>query len=274
MKLDLNAAWESAVKLVRKNREMILVLAGVFFFLPYVVFALFVPMDGFASAAETGESGAMMVTFNAFVADYWWAVLLLSLVQTIGGTAIMAVIGDPARPTVNDAMTRGLSLLPSQVGAQIAISVAFLIIIILAIMLGSLGGSRTLATTFAIFSLPALLYLGARLSLSSPTIAIERRINPIAAITGSWRLTRGNGLRLFSFYLLLLVAFLVVGQVLALVISLLTALPGAELAKILDAILSGLLNATFAVIIYAVLAAVHRQLAQAARVRSSDDETP
>lgn len=270
MKLDLNSAWESAVKLVRKNREMVLVLAGVFFFLPYVVFSLFVPMDGFAMAAESGDRAAMIAAFNAFAADYWWAVLLLSLIQTIGATAIMAVIGDPARPTVNDAMTRGLTLLPSQIGAQIISSFALLVIFMLAVLLGSLGGSGAMATTFGILTLPVLLYLWARFSLSAPTVAIDRQFNSFRAVTSSWRLTRGSGMRLFAFYLLLLVAFFVVGQVLGLLISLFTALPGEELARILDAVLSGLLNASFAVIIYAVFAAVHRQLAQAARVRSRD----
>ena len=101
-KLDLNSAWDQAVQLMAANREVVAVLSGVFFFLPYVLFLLFVPMPDFQSVAgPSGEnSAALMAAVNGFIADYWWAILALVVVQTIGAIAVMAVIGGRAGPDV------------------------------------------------------------------------------------------------------------------------------------------------------------------------------
>ncbi len=268
MKLDLNAAWDHAVQLLASNREVMLVLAGVFFFLPYVLFLLAVPIPDFAAVAgPSGETTpALAAAVNGFLADYWWAIALLSLVQTAGGIAVMAVVGDPARPTVGTAMQRGGAFLLSSTAAQILTSLASTAVLFVAILLGGVTGSQTIAATTAVFALPVIIWVMTRLSLSGPVIAIEKTGNPVAALRRSWRMTRGNGLRMVAFYVLLFAAFFVISQVLGLIVGLVTALPGAEMAEILGALLSSLIYAVMIVIAYAVLASVHRQLARAERV--------
>ena len=268
MKLDLNAAWDQAVRLIAMNREVMLVLGGVFFFLPYVLFTFMVPMPDFATvAAPTGdEAPALMASLNGFVTDYWWALMLLALVQTAGATAVMAVIGDPARPTVKAAMRRGAVYLVPSVAAQILSSLLTFAVLFVAILLGAVTGSKAIAGTITVFALPVIFWLMTRLSLGGAAIAIERTANPIAALRRSWRLTRDNGLRLVAFYLLLFAAFFVVSQVLGLLVHVATALPGAEIAQVIGALLSGLLFAAIMLLGYAVLASVHRLLARAERV--------
>lgn len=268
MKLDLNAAWDQAVRLIAANREVMLVLGGVFFFLPYVLFLLLAPMPDFAAVAgPSGENTpALMAAMNGFLADYWWAILLLSLVQTVGAIAVMAVIGDPSRPTVRTAMRRGAGFLLPSVAVQILTSVAAMLVLFVAMLLGAVTGSQTVAATLAVFALPVIIWLLARLSLSSPTVAIDRVGNPIAALRRSWQLTSGNGLRLVAFYLLLFAAFFVISQVLGLIVGIFTALPSAEVAQVLGALLSGLIYAALVLITYAVLASVHRLLARQERV--------
>lgn len=272
MKLDLNAAWDQATQLIAANREMLLVLGGVFFFLPYVLFGLLVPMPDFAAVAgPSGENTpALMAAANGFLAEYWWAILLLVLVQTVGAIAVMAVIGDPRRPTVRAAMRRGAAYLLPNIGAQLLTSLATTLVLFVAVLLGALTGSRTVAATLSVFSLPVIVWLMTRLSLSGAAIAIEQVANPLTALKRSWRLTTANGARLVAFYLLLLAAFFVVSQVLGLIVGLLTALPGAEVARVLGALLSGLIYAALILIGYAVLASVHRQLARAERVSAPE----
>jgi hypothetical protein len=272
MKLDLNAAWDQAVRLIAANREVMLVLGGVFFFLPYVLFGLLVPMPDFAAVAgPSGENNpALMAAMNGFLADYWWALMLLALVQTGGAIAVMAVIGDPKRPTVRAAMQRSGAYLVPSVAVQILTTLATTLVLFVALVLGALTGSQTVAATLAVFALPIILWLLTRLSLSGAAIAIEQAGNPLAALRRSWRLTGGNGLRLLAFYLLLFAAFFVVSQVLGLIGGVLTALPGAEVAKVLGALFSGLVYAVLILISYAVLASVHRQLARAERVAAPD----
>lgn len=271
MKLDLNAAWDQAVRLIGANREVVLVLGGVFFFLPYVLFTLLVPIPDFAGVAgPQGESAtALMAAMNGFMADYWWALLLFSLVLSAGAIAVMAVVGDPARPTVGTAMARGGRFLPTSVASQLLTSLATSLVLFVAAFLGALTGSRGLAATLSIFALPVIIWLMTRWSLSGAVIAIDRTANPIAALRRSWRLTHNNSLRLVAFYVLLFAAFFVVWQVLGLVVSLVVALLSAELARVLGALLSGLLFTVLFLLGYAVLASVHRQFARAERTRDA-----
>ncbi len=267
MKLDLNAAWDQAVRLIGANREVLLVLGGVFFFLPYVLFSLLVPMPDFATVAgPQGENPtALMAAMNGFMADFWWALLLFSLVLAAGAIAVMAVIGDPARPTVGAAMARGGRFLPTSFASQVLTSFATSLVLFVATFLGALTGSRGVAATLSIFALPIIIWLMTRWSLSGAVIAIDRTANPIAALRRSWRLTDNNSLRLIAFYILLFAAFFVIWQVLGLMISLIVALLSAELARVLEALLSGLLFTALILIGYAVLASVHRQFARAER---------
>jgi hypothetical protein len=207
-----------------------------------------------------------MAAMNAFIAAFWWAILLLVLVQTVGGLAVMAVVGDPARPTVNAAMRRGAIYLPSHLGTQLLTSLLTMMVFLVAILLGALTGSRAVAGTLAVFALPVIVWLMTRLSLGGAAIAIEGIANPLAALRRSWQLTRSSGLRLFAFYALLFAAFFVLSQVLGLLIALATALPSASIAEILDALLTSFVYSLLIAVIYAVLASVHRQLARAERV--------
>lgn len=268
MKLDLNAAWDHAVRLIMANREVMLVLAGVFFFLPYVLFLLLVPMPEFAAMAGSGgeTNPALLAAMNGFLAEYWWAILLLALVQTVGGIAVMAVVGDPARPTVQAAMRRGAAFLLPGVGAQLLTSLATTLVLFIAIFLGALTGSQAMAGTAAVFALPVIVWVMTRLSLSGATIAIEQVANPVAALRRSWRLTRGSGFRLVVFYVLLFAAMFVVAQVLGLVVGLVAALPSMEVAAVVEALLSSAIYAVMIVVAYAVLASVHRQFARSERV--------
>lgn len=268
MKLDLNAAWDQTVRLLGVNREMLLVLGGVFFFLPTVVFSLAVPVPDFAMVAgpEGENTEALMAAMNGFIAQYWWAILLLLLVWNLGALAVMAVIGDPTRPTVGQAVRRGLSYLPTQFGSLIVTNLLTSLVLTAAFILGILTGSQLVAQALALLAFPVIIWLLTRWSLSSPTVAIEKTANPLAALRRSWGMTRGNALRLLAFYVLLFAAFVVISQVLGLLFSVIVALPGAGIARVIEALLSGLLTAVLLLLIYAVLASVHRQLARAERV--------
>lgn len=276
MKFDLNAAWDQAVRLMGANREVLLVLGGVFFFLPFVLFSLLVPVPDFATVAGPGgeNRAALQAALNGFFRDYWWAILLLALVTSAGAIAVMAVIGDPARPTVLTAMARGGASLPTNFAAQVLSSFATSLVLFVATFVGALTGSTGVAATLSLFALPVIVWLMTRWSLSGPVIAIERTLNPFAALRRSWRLTAGSGLRLLAFYVLLFAAFFVIWNVIGLAIRLLTALPGPEVAGVLGALLSGLVTTVLLLIVYAVLASIHRQFARAERTQAHDVAAP
>ena len=196
----------------------------------------------------------------AFYAEYWWALLLLALIQAVGSIALLAILGDRDRPTVGDAMGRGLRFLPTQIGAQILTGFAILAPPTIGVALGAAIGSEGIAGLLGLLMLPVTLYLLVKFSMSSPAIAIERIMNPITALGRSWRLTKGNSFRLFLFYLLLVAAFTVLSMIATLVFGLVFALGGEHVALIGQALISSLINVGFACVAYAVLASLHRCL--------------
>lgn len=267
MKLDLSAAWDGAMTMIRANREVVTVLAGVFFFLPNLAFSLFLPDAGLAEAsAAQSDWEAMAAVIQDFYAQYWWALLLLALIQMIGAIASLAVLGDGGRPTVGDALRRGLSLLPTLLGAQIVAALAIFAPIVLTSGIGAATGSAGVIGLLTLISLPVMIYIMVKFSLSSPVVAVDQIRNPLAALAHSWRMTKGNSFRLFFFFLLLIVAFVVVSTVLNLIIGLVLALLGEALQLIGLAIAGALINAIFSVVAYAVLASVHQRLAGQASV--------
>ena len=84
-------------------------------------------------------------------------------------------------------------------------------------------------------------------------------MNPITALARSWKLTKGNSLRLFALYVLLVIAVLVLSLVLGMVFALFGVL-GETIGLLATAIGGGLVSMAFTTIMLAVLAAVHRQL--------------
>lgn len=264
MKLDASAAWDGAIKMLAANREVVLILVGVFFFLPYLVFSLFLPdpMAEVAAGPNGPDMDAVSAAVAGFYGEYWWALVLLVVVQGIGVIALLAVLGDPGRPTVQDALARGVRFLPTQLAAQVLTGIVAMAPIVLGVAIGAATGSQAIAAVLILLAVPVTFYLVIKLSMSAPAIAVERLLNPLTALKRSWRLTKGNSFRLFFFYLLLLLAFVVASLVISLVFGLVFALGGEQMTLIGGAVAGSLVNAIFAVVAYAVLASIHTQLAR------------
>ena len=109
-----------------------------------------------------------------------------------------------------------------------------------------------------VFILPGLIIM-ARWSIAQPLL-VARGDRPMQALGESWKLTKGNSVRLFLFYLLLIIVYIVAAMVLGAVLGALTLALGPSVALTANAIVSGLLSAVVTVVFVAVFAAVHRQL--------------
>ena len=263
MKFDMTAAWSEAMRLIAANRQVIAVVAGVFFFLPYLAFMLlFMNQMSALEAAQTAnpDPDAMGQAMMAFYGDIWWFVLLAMVIQGIGMLGLLTLLTDRSRPTVGEALKSGAKLFLPYFGAQLLLSVAFGLLILVPIAIGA-GASVAAGLLVGLVALVVFFYLFTKFVLTPAVIAIERQANPLTALGRSWRLTKGNSVRIFAFLFLLFLAIGVVGGVFSMVVGLFLALAGAEMALIGQAVISGLVNAVFYVIFLAVLAAIYRQLA-------------
>ena len=273
MKFDLDTAWKDTMGLLSRNFGLLAVLAGVFFFLPYAGFMIAVPeMGAMQSAQAGGDFEVVMAAVTELYLEYWWVFLLLALIQGVGLLGMLALVRRRANPTVGEALATGARSVPSYIAAQLLQTALIVIVATLLLTVGALTGLNALAVLGGIIAFVITCYIVTKLSLAAPVIAIEGQLNPVKALQRSWSLTRGNSMRLFLFYLLLTVAFIVVSAVVSLVLGLVFALAGEQGALLGEAIVSGLLNAVMFVLMVCVMAAVHTQFSRLATAPQPDAE--
>lgn len=263
MKFDMGRAWNDAIALLTGNKDVVLVVAGVFFFLPYFALMLFIPQE-MAALQDPGAQAdpeKMMEMLSGFYASYWWAFVVLGLLQAVGMLGLMTLLTDRRRPTLGQALVMGMKYLLTYIGAQLLQGMLIGLLIVIPIGLAAAAGSVGLAVLLGLVAVIAAIYLFVKFSLSTPVIAVEQTANPISALGRSWQLTKGNSLRIFAFYALLFVAFMVVGGVISIVVGVVFALMGSEAAMIGNGFVSALMNAVYAALFAGILVGIHRQLA-------------
>ena len=259
MKFDMSAAWRDAVAMMTANREVLLIVAGLFFLLPNVVLALSVGdlEQAMASVATIDDMEAQMY---AIYADWWWLLALVVLAQIVGFLALLALLRDSSRPTVGEALKTGVVGLLPAFGAYILLTIGLSLVIGVFLVLAGALGSGVFGALIGIVAFVLIVYIGVKVSLSGPVIAIDRVFNPVRVLTRSWQLTKGNSFRLFLFYMLLGIVYLIVSMLLVPFIGAVTLMLGPDAALMVSGVFSGLLSAVVGVVMVAIIASVHRQL--------------
>lgn len=265
-KLDMGKAWTQATGLIGANRDTLSAVAGLFFFVPSFAGAVFVP--DLAAEASAGPSGAdPQVAFQALVdqmgalyAQYWPLFLGLTMVQFIGSMSLFALLTDRGNPTVGEALRTGLASFPSYIAAQLisAIGIGFVVGLPLSLLSMASPAAGGLAVLLA---LPVMAWLFIRFALTAPVIAIEGERNPIAALRRSWRLTKGNSLRIFLFLFLLMLTIGILAALVSGILGLILSAFGEPIATIGIDVVSALVTALVTTVFLVVNVAIHRQLA-------------
>lgn len=241
------------------NREVMLVLAGVFLFLPSLAFTLLVPQAEPPSDATPEIMQQFIIDYYASAGPYF---LVLGLIQAAGLIAMQALLRDDSKPTVGEAIRIGFVGLLPYLGASLLLGLGLGVVFGLVFGLLVAVGNAALMTLAILGSVLALIYVWVRMSLVTPVIAVDKVMNPIRVLQRSWQLTGGNALMLFVFFLLLFVVMGVVLLLVSLMGNLLGALAGGgTLQALITGIVSGVVGTAFMMIFVAVLAAIHRQLA-------------
>lgn len=260
MQFDMGRAWRDAAAMITGNREVMLIVAGVFFFLPsFAAVLLFPDMQAQLSQNATPEQAQQFMT--DFYVNNAPIFVLTGLVQIVGFIALLALLRDDSRPTLGAALKVGLVGLLPYIGVQLLVALGIMLLIVIVIAASAAGGVAV-GAVLGIAAAVASAYILVKLSLITPVVGIEKVMNPVTVLKRSWALTKGNSLRLFAYYLLLFGVFLVVTLVLSMVFGVVFALLGTGTAfMIANGLFSGLLSAAATLVFAAVLAGVHRQLA-------------
>lgn len=173
MRLRLGEIFADAAALWRGGPQPLVAVASVFFFLPQFAMLLFV---GPLKTAEGIDNAALLAAMlDHFQRNLpWFAAQFVA--ESLGVGALLLMLLDPERPSVGEAIARGVRLLP---GLMVARFIAAL-----AITLG----------WFALF-VPGF-YLIGRTFVTSAVYMCERERGPANAAVAAFERTRGNGWRL------------------------------------------------------------------------------
>jgi len=179
MKVDYESAFASAWAMFRGDRDVLLALAGVFLFLPTLATLLLVPPAPMrlAEGATTAEIEAASNTLAAWIVNYAPGLMLASVIALFGVTTILCFYLGRGQPDVKGAMAQAAGVFGRVLLLGILISVPA-------------------AIGFVLFIVPGL-YIVARTMLAGPAL-IAQGLGPTAALSLSWRVSRGNMIGLFG----------------------------------------------------------------------------
>ena len=261
MKLDIGKAWDDAVGLLSQNRDLIVVVAGAFLFLPALVLGIFAPgAELEAAAGSASDPQQIQAAFAAYFFDNWPIILAYGLIGTIGTLALLALLGRTQRPTVGEAIKIGVTAMIPYIVATLLVGLVF------GLFIGLVGGLSAVAGPAVAVILGIALFIAAvfvyfRLILIGPIMAIEGNLNPISAIKGSWNLVKGNTRWVALFLILLIIVLLVISTLVGGAFGLIAALIPSETVSLWTmSFFEALIGAITSTISIAIYAALYKQL--------------
>lgn len=238
MKLDYMVCWNDAMAMLSNNKEAVAAIAGVFIFLPSMMWAYFIgepPIEGITDPQQVQAAQL------AFLVDNSFSLALSNLVAGFGSLSLYVLLAPNRRETVGDVLKAALGLF------------LFFLLANIIVAFGLLFG-------FLLFIVPGLYLLG-RFSLVPMVIADQEERNPIEAVKKNWELTKGNGWSILLFLAMIIlvggITVLVAGLVVGLIVGLAS---GGAGWPFFENLFTSALGAVFQVILIAVIAAMYRQL--------------
>lgn len=258
-KLSAGKAWEDTAAFLRGNGKLVFPVALAFIALPQIVASPW--LAPLSTPQPTPEQAAAALP----------PLLLVILFGLFGSLAIYALVLRPGMSVAESLRHAIRRLLPALAVAFILglLGVALLIPATLAGG-GAAASGQAVPPAVALLSLlllPVAIFLVLRFTLAQ--VAVADHAGPLDALKRSWALTRGNALRLFGIFVLVVVTgivlLLAVQFVLGTVLLLVgTALGGQALGLLLATILSSIAAALVTAVVLVLVATIYRQLEGAA----------
>jgi hypothetical protein len=260
MKISMEKAWERAVALLKGNKDVLAILAGVFFFVPGFAGVFFL---GTPPQVVQGMSPEQILPlFETYFVSVLPYLIVVAFIGAIGRLAMLVLFTDRSRPTVQEALRRGVIGVLPYILATLLVGMALaLLAAVLVIAPSKLGaGVVTLLTGPLLIAL--IIYASIKISLVPAVIVAESATNPLAAVRRSWRLTKGNSLRLLLFYVLLVVPYVIIAALAEGLFGAIGAVVGGAQGQLfIGGAASSLVGAVWGALSAAITAALYEQLA-------------
>ena len=257
-RFDTMKIWDEATGALLANRDVLLAVLGVFVILPNFALQMLAPVP----EPISGQLPAQWFARVGQYTDTYLIPMLAGMVLELFGMLIaLALLGDPARPTVLQAMRQAVRVVPSFVAAVIISFFVAILTLAVPVTFAVLAGQQQLSTGIAFIAIVPTLYVLGRFSLIGPVVMLGGKRNPIVALRSSTNLTKGIGWQLLLFLLLVYFAFQIVGWLITAAVVLLTTLiAGAAGAALIGALIACFVQAALAATFVAVIVASYRQV--------------
>lgn len=203
--IDIGRVFATSWAMLRQRFWLLVGMFAVFFAIQMVgsvVLGIVVALVGVAGAAGIGAGiedpaaiTGMSIGFIIFMALFYGAYLVLVLAQQ----AAMVVLASPLEePSFGTALGRGFKSALPFFGITIILVLGYLVLAGLVFGLagaaGFAGGAAggVVGILMLVLLAPVMIFLGCRLSVLVPVVAVDQVFNPIAAIRRSWTVTAGR----------------------------------------------------------------------------------
>lgn len=195
MRVDFAQLLRDAWALFWRDRDLLLRVAGVFFFLPSFLLVLFVPPTPAPDPLITdreAQAQAWMTALQGWLSDYGLGSFAAYVTGYLGLAILFALYLSAGHPTLAEAIKRAFQHFPR----------FFLAMLVVAIPTGA---------GMYLLLIPGL-WLMSRLFLTGPTILAEPRTSALGAVARSWRATRQAQWSLLGVVALVYLSGMLVGQ--------------------------------------------------------------
>ena len=262
-RFDTMKIWDEALKGLLANREVLLAVLGVFSILPNFALLVLAPVP----EAVAGQLPAQVLErMGQYFDANWLPFFAVIALQYFGMLVALALLGDPARPTVGEAIRQSARAAPSFLAALVLASLGSFLTGLIPVVLIALTGLLALTQVAAVIGTVVILYTLVRFAFTGPAVLLGGQRNPVLALRQSFFATRGIGWQLLVFILLIFIAFQIVGWLLKAAVVLVTSLvAGAAGGALIGALLDCLVQAAFVATFVAVIASGYRQAGGATR---------
>jgi membrane-anchored glycerophosphoryl diester phosphodiesterase (GDPDase) len=269
--IDIGRVFGTAWAMMRQRFWLLLGMFAVFFAIQLVgstVLGIVVAIMGVAGAAGIGAGlddpaaiTGMGIGIIILTVLFYGAYLVLVLAQQAAMVTLASPLEDGSFGT---AMARGFKSALPFFGITVILMIAYVVIggglalLTAAVGLGSETVGVFLAVVMLVLFLPVIIYLGCRMAVLIPVVAVDQVFNPFAAIRRSWAVTRGRALGIFVATLLFVVlTMVIIGLPFLLVFGSLLGSEGEPGAAAVGGILLGFLIFIPLIVAYAMFASAY-----------------
>lgn len=250
--ISIGLAYSEATFFLRREKRLLAPLVLALLVVPVTISQLVQPLDPLAKA--DGMKPWMLIAF-------------LALLVQLAGQMAVSRLAMGWEGSLGGAISLALRRLPAAIGALVLFFVGLGIVLvpmIMILMLAGGGGAGSAKLTNSL-TLLALFAAGPRVLLV-PTIAMTEPVGPLALIKRSWTASRGQFWRLLGFFLLFLIASLILALAVSAVVGSLAALAFGSpeplsVSRLLLALAGGLVQAGAATLYAAMAGRILVQLA-------------